>query len=138
MQVDTFMICDAAQESGGKLFVLGGAWNVLVTRAAAPVRHPHLSLAIVFSVDWNETNELVRFSIRLEDEDGQLILPETIDGELKVGRPIHLPVGSEQLISLVVNLQDLVLPRLGRYVFVVSSGDVDLRRSPFNVIAAPR
>lgn len=48
------LLCDAAQESGGKLFILGGGWSTI---AAPNVRVP-MSLAIKLSIPWDQTNQL--------------------------------------------------------------------------------
>lgn len=133
MQVDCFLLADGAQESQGKLYVLGGGWNLLAVQGL-PATHPAAALAIRLLVPWNETNEPLRFEIRLEDPDGQQLLPEPLTAELTVGRPPQLPAGAEQAIPLVVNLRDTELPKAGTYAFVLVANERELARTRFEVI----
>ena len=63
----TLLLCDHAEAIGGKLYINGGGWNVLL-RPGAPV---NLSLAILIEVPWDEANTQHRLRAYLLTEDGE-------------------------------------------------------------------
>lgn len=135
MRVTSFMLADAAQVSAGKLFVIGGGWNILtVSETDLPIHHRGLALVTLLDIAWHETNQSINFEINLVDEDEKPVIPEPLRGELKVGRPTLLPTGAAQLWPLVVNFNDLAFQRLGTYAFTFRVGDDELARAPFHLI----
>ncbi len=108
----TMLLCDAAQEVGGKLYILGGGWSV-----KGPEPMP-MGLAIKIDVPWTEANERHQFVLTLESGDGGVIeLPGPdgpqevrIDGGFEVGRPAGTPAGSDIDAALAVNIGPLPLP----------------------------
>ena len=68
------LLCDAAQVSDGKLFILGGGWSM-----TGPDPVPS-AVALKIDVDWHEAEASHHWELFLEDADGQPVLMETTDG----------------------------------------------------------
>jgi hypothetical protein len=81
----TMMLADAAQESGGKLFILGGGWSV-----TGPTIPPS-AVALKIDVPWDQANRRHHWVLELVTEDGDPVVIEgealRADGEFEVGRP---------------------------------------------------
>lgn len=122
------LLCDAAQEAGGKLYILGGGWSIKGTDPTP------MALAIKIDVPWNEANERHRFVLMLESGDGGPVEfpgpdgPQVvrIEGEFEVGRPAGTPAGSDIDAALAVNIGPLPLPP-GLYSWQLS---IDERNPP--------
>jgi hypothetical protein len=130
------LLCDAAQEVGGKLYVLGGGWSVT---GPGPFQ---CALALKIEVPWDRANQRHQLSIRLVDDDGASVAvpgPEGpaevgIQGDFEVGRPPGLTPGVPLDTPMVVSLPPLALPP-GRYTWVVEidGESADHWRSSFAV-----
>lgn len=109
MEVETFLICDAATDQAGKLNILGafdaiGASNV-------PVTHPQLSVALRIRFKKSESANHP-FRINLINEDGKSVLPRPLDGNVNV----HIREADESaVINLIVNIRDIKFDSFGRY-----------------------
>jgi hypothetical protein len=138
MRVTSFMLADAAQDVGGKIYVLGGGWNLIFVNPAngLPIRHPQITLVALLSVEWNEANETISFSVNLVNEDGASLIPEPLSGQLTIGRPSQIPKGTDQIVPLVINFPDLSFERFGTYSFIFNVGEQEHARAPFHIIAA--
>ena len=119
------LLCDAAQEVGGKLYILGGGWSI-----KGPDPAP-MALAIKIDVPWNEANERHEFVLTLESGDGGVIAfagpdgsqPVRIEGNFEVGRPAGTPAGSDIDAALAVNIGPLPLAP-GLYSWQLAIGDL--------------
>jgi hypothetical protein len=89
----TMMLADAAQQVGGKLYVLGGGWST----TGSPT--PPMAVAIKIEVPWDRTSD---------------VRPVEVTGELEVGRPAGLPDGTPLDAPLVVSFGPMPLES-GRY-----------------------
>lgn len=127
------LLCDAAQEVGGKLYVLGGGWSV-----KGPEPAP-MAFALKIDVPWSEANRQHHFTLALESEDGHPVelpsgegmAPVRVDGEFEVGRPPGLAPGADIDAALAVSLPPLPLAP-GRYAWQLTidgSAPDDWRRS---------
>ncbi|HSG79087.1 MAG TPA: hypothetical protein VLD62_05850, partial [Acidimicrobiia bacterium] len=101
MRLTTAMLADAAQVAGGKLFVMGGAFDTITAREF-PALHRSLSLALVAEIGPADRNRELDIMIRLVDEDGKEIGVES-KGTFRVGSPATLPAGASSLVPLVAN-----------------------------------
>jgi hypothetical protein len=80
MKTELFTFCDFAQESGGKLTVVG-TFDTIISRNF-PCIHPQLSLVIRIRFDlWEFANH--SFRIETRDLDGEMSI-EPISGKLEV------------------------------------------------------
>src|SRR5664280_156900 len=115
----TMMLCDAAQVSDGKLYVLGGGWSM-----TGPDPVPS-AIALKIDVGWHEAEAAHHWELFLEDADGRPVLVDTpegehpveVRGEFTVGRPPGIPEGSPIDVALAVNLGPLPLTPGTRYTW---------------------
>jgi uncharacterized protein DUF6941 len=116
----TMMLADHAQVADGKLFISGGGWSFC---GPGPVP---CSVAVLFHVPWQHTNEKVAFTLRLVDEDGHPVLqpgprgaqPVQVDGQFEAGRPPGMTPGSE--IGVPMSFGSVLnLPPGQRYTWVL-------------------
>lgn len=119
------LLCDAAQASGGKLFVLGGGLSVI-----GPKPQP-LALAIHVTVPWDRANISHEWKLDLVDEDGHQAMigekPVSVRGRFEAGRPAGLRAGTPLGVALAINLTALRLKAGVGYSFVL---DIDGESRP--------
>ena len=125
----TLLLCDAAQEVGGKLYVLGGGWSV---HRGTPVT---MALAVRMEVPWDEANAPHACAARLVTEDGRdpvlptpegALAPTPIGSEwqMEVGRPPGVRPGTLLGVPLVVSVPPLPLAPGGYEWHVTVDGAV--------------
>lgn len=125
--VDVALLADAVQASQGKLFVLGGGWDVLTVRSL-PARHPSMGIGLRVRVPWGWPGESVRLDVELQDEDGKSVLPGSLSAPVPVRRPDHLPEGQDLTVVRALTFTNVVFRDEGAYSFVVSiDGEVKER-----------
>lgn len=132
MDIEWLILADGAQVVGGKLYLLGGGWDVLTVSTGFPVQQ-RLSIAAAFRVPWTETNQAHTIEVQIADEDGRVLF--SAGGQLEVGRPPGLPPGTEQRSQVVMD-PVVTFDRPGTYVIVGRADEHDAR-APFRVVAAP-
>jgi hypothetical protein len=127
------LLCDAAEESGGKLYILGGGWSML----RAPNIPVNMALAVKLSIPWDQTNRPVKVRCGLIDADGEAIKVEDnevfLEGEIEVGRPPGTKPGQSLDAPMVFNFQSLALPA-GGYVWQLEIDGKEAARTPFRVL----
>ena len=123
----TMMLADHAQVADGKLFISGGGWTI-----CGPGPTP-ASVAVIFHVPWQDTNEKISFSLRLVDEDGHPVAqsgpngmqPIQAGGQFEAGRPPGVAPGTEISVPMSFNII-LQLPPGGRYTWILDvNGEED-------------
>jgi hypothetical protein len=129
------LLADSAQGVGGKLYVLGGGWNV-TGPAPAPC-----ALAGIVELEWDEANQPKRLRAELLTEDGHPVMVATPTGDraveievaVEVGRPPGTRVGTLFNVPIAINLGPLPIPPGGRYVwrFAIDGDQRDEWRLPF-------
>lgn len=134
------LLADHAQAVEGKLYILGGGWNVMGIGTPSAV-------AVYVHVSWDETNMQHRWRLELVDSDEQPVevpgplgeQPIVLEGQFEVGRPPGAALGSEQGVAIAVNLGPLALVPGRRYVWRLSiNGGTDENwRLPFSVAQPP-
>lgn len=133
MRVEWLILADHAEIIGGKLYLMGGGWDVLTVNTGFPLTRP-VGLAAAFSVPWNETNERRNVEIDIQTEDGQSV--GKVSGQFEVGRPAGIKAGQDQRLQLAANVP-LNLAGPGTYVIVARIEGQDETRVPFNVLEGP-
>lgn len=131
MEIEWFILADAAQVSTNKLYLLGGGWDRLIITRPFPVTH-QMAVAAAFKVSWNETNQKHDFEIQVADADGAEVAK--IAGQFEVGRPPGIPPGQDQRTQIAVNL-GLPLKHPGTYEVVARLNGEESRSFPFNVVS---
>lgn len=128
------MLCDAAEEANGKLFILGGGWSIN-RGGGAPI---NMALAIKVAVPWHEANRRHPLLIQLMTQDGQPALvggnPVRIEGEVEVGRPPGLEPGVPLDAPLAINIGGLPLP-IGAYRWELTIQGEKAAEVSFQVVA---
>src|SRR6202041_3265062 len=105
------LLCDAAQVSDGKLYILGGGWSM-----TGPDPVPS-AVALKIDVDWHEAETSHHWEPFPEDADGRPVVmeaaeatqPVEVRGEFTVSQPPGIPEGSPIDVALAVNLGPLPL-----------------------------
>jgi hypothetical protein len=131
VNIHALMLADSAQAVDGKLYILGGAWNML--RFPTFPASLMVGIAVAIDVDWNETNRRHHLDIHFEDADGHEMEPR-IGADFEAGRPPGAIAGADLRIVLAVN-GPLTVPAPGTYSAVATIGGQELARSRFQ--AAP-
>jgi hypothetical protein len=128
------MLCDYAEEVGGKLYIAGGGFS----RAFKVVPTMDLSIAGKVFVPWNSTNTPHTLRLRLIDADGQPVRqgPQQnvveFSMQLEVGRPVGIAPGTEMDVPLVYRVRDINLD-IGRYTWeLLAEGNV-IAETPFTM-----
>jgi hypothetical protein len=108
MKIEIFALCDAATEQQGKLNLLGSFDHLFAKQE--PVAHPGCTLAIKLRfTKIEEGSHQIR--ITFGDEDGKLVLPP-----IEAGVNVRVaPSESTVVAHLILNMQQLKLPRFGEY-----------------------
>lgn len=113
----TMLLCDSAQASEGKLYILGGGWNL-----TGPDPSPS-AIALQIDVPWDQTNRRHRLRLTLVTDDGEPVpvptptgpRPVQIDAEFEVGRPPGVKPGAPMPVVMAVNVGPLPLAPDRRY-----------------------
>jgi uncharacterized protein DUF6941 len=113
------MLTDAAQVADGKLFVLGGGWNI---KSAEPAP---FGIAMLFQVPWDQANREHTWELRLLSEDGEPVNvpgsaePVLVSGAFEVGRPPGARPGTTFNVPAAINSSPIPLTP-GRYQWLLS------------------
>jgi hypothetical protein len=102
------LLCDAAQVSDGKLYILGGGWSM-----TGPDPVPS-AVALKIDVDWHEAETSHHWELFLEDADGRPVFMETPDGTQPVevrGEPGPDPPGPRHPVRLAPDHRRRLAPR---------------------------
>lgn len=145
------LLGDTATESGGKIYLHGGGWNLLTT-ARFPFVQPRISIGGVISVPYTETNKNHTLELHLENEDGARMplgptvtapdgaaqgAPQRITAQFTLGRPPQLHSGDAQPIPIAMNFDRLRFDSPGAYSFVLSINGEEIERLTFRVTSPP-
>jgi hypothetical protein len=103
------LLCDAAEETNGKLYILGGGWTHLLK----PNIPTNMALAIVVRVPWDEAGKQHKLEVSLLKEDGEAVLlndnPVKVEGAFEVGRTAGVKPGRELVAPVAIQFSGLVL-----------------------------
>ena len=131
MKVQAATLADHAEVLGGKLYLMGGAFDTIYAQSL-PARHKKLHVVLVLEIDVGERQRDLKIDIELVDEDGQPVGPHA-QGRLRVGAPASLKPGQPSVLPLNVPFFDIEFPAARLYAFRISYGDDELARIPVGV-----
>jgi hypothetical protein len=125
------LLADAVQAVDGKLYVLGGGWDTLLV-GHFPVRHHTLAIGLRLRVPWSSERQQVRFSVGLQDADGNGLLPDEISHVVDISPRTS---GDQQDFGVVrsVTFNNLTFQNPGDYSFVISVDEEVTHRLRFTV-----
>ena len=131
------LLCDGAQEVGGKLYILGGGFSII---QAVPGAIMNLALAVKIEIPWDQTNRKFKINAALMTADGEQVDfgtgPVGAEGEFEVGRPPGIKPGSDIGVPLALPFAGLQLP-LGGYRWEFSVNGTVEATTAFRVQPAP-
>jgi hypothetical protein len=133
MDVEWLILADAAQVTSGKLYLLGGGWDVLTVNAGFPARQ-RCALAAAFRVPWNETNYRHAVEIVIATEDQQELA--RVQMQVEVGRPAGITPGVDQRSQVAMDL-NLEFKEPGTFVISARVAGEERSRTYFRVVAGP-
>jgi hypothetical protein len=130
MNIEAFLLCDAATDQQGKLNILGAFDNIFTNKV--PTVHPACAVAARIRFEKTEQgNHPIR--IKIIDEDGKSIGPD-LQGNINVS------IGDEAdstTANIVLNIQRLKLEKYGRYRIDLSIDNQIMSSLPFNLREIP-
>ena len=127
MNVEAFLICDAATDSHGKLNVLGAFDTVYV--AQLPAVHPHCAVVVRLRFERSEQGEHA-ITLHLIDADGKHVI-QPLEGRLRV----HGGASSTATSNLILNMQGLRLEKYGELAFHLAIDGQPSGNLPLHVLA---
>lgn len=125
--VDFLILADRAESLNGKLYLMGGGWDVLSPPNAQTAMNFSCALGIL--VPWHATNSDQHCRLRLENADGGEVFAMTVN--FRCGRPPHLEQGAIQRVIMAIPVA-VAFPTSGVYVLTAAIGE-DERRARFEV-----
>ncbi len=126
MKIEFALLADAAQAVGGKIYVLGGGWNVF--RSANYPAPVHLSIAMGLGFTSNEVGIKYPLNVAVTDEAGIAIIPE-MKGQVETGQIApDFPKGVSVKIPVAITI-NMPLPHPGTYGIVVTAGSAKTQLS---------
>lgn len=128
------MLADAARVAENKLYVFGGQWDRLYTHSF-PATHGNLTVVLVIEISYAEALTDHRLRVALM-RDGEAIGPEA-RGIINVGHAPGTTPGAPSYVPIALPFEQVVLPKAGRYEWVVSLNDEPLGSVPLEVTLAP-
>jgi len=130
------LLADSAQAVGGKLYILGGGWNI-----TGPEATPS-AIAMHIEVPWDLTNIRHHWRLELVDSDGEAVeipgplgpQPVVLEADFEAGRPPGIRPGVGLGLPFAINLGPLPLEPDNRYEWRLTiNGEPDANwRLPFS------
>ncbi len=133
------LLCDAAQVVGGKLYILGGGWNMVGVQAGNGVS---FFVAIDLIIPWELTNRQLNLVVELLSEDREPVhhpdndQPVRAEGQLVVGRPPDARPGADLHTPLTIPFAPVPVDD-GGYVCCLSIDGEQINAAAFQVINLP-
>jgi hypothetical protein len=133
MQLGFLMLTDHSEVLNGKVYAMGGGWNMLHF-GELPVEHG-FGIAFGLDVPWDQTNQRHTLRLEIEDPDGAR-LGDEFSFEFETGRPPGLVPGQDQRIVLSLEAR-LELATPGPHAVVMTVGEEEIGRTRFYVLELP-
>src|ERR1044072_1898344 len=133
MNLGFMLLTDASEAVNGKLYMVGGGWNVL--------RFPELphdwSFGIALGIDLAcaEPNRSPDLVLKIEDPDG-VQLGDSLEGNFETGRPPGMPAGQEQRLVMSIGTT-ATFSTSGPHAAVIQVDGEELGRTRFYLNEGP-
>jgi hypothetical protein len=129
VQLGFLFLADQAESVNGKVYVLGGGWNVL--RFSSLPHRWSFRIALGVDVPWDQTNQRHTLEVTIEEPDGGVI-GEGFTAEFESGRPPGSIPGQDQRMVMAIHATP-TLESIGPHAAVVRSDGEELGRARFYV-----
>jgi hypothetical protein len=131
MEVGFLLLSDHSESVNGKLYMVGGGWNVLHLPELPHDWGFHIALGL--DVGWDETNTSHNVTVSLHDPDG-VELGESLSAEFEAGRPPGMPAGQEQRLVMSIGAS-ATFATAGPHAAIVEADGEEIGRARFYVTA---
>lgn len=125
MVTEVFVLCDGANDSNGKLNILGAFDTFLASEF--PFTHPHCTVAVRLRFDHDDTRES-RIGLTIQSVNGKPPLAK-VDTTLKHGSSLT-PTSTA---NLIVNINSLRFETPGDYSIILKVNDMPAAVTPLYV-----
>jgi len=133
LELETFLLADAASSFEGKLYVHGGG----ITRLNAPTLPlilPSLALVLRLRPEREDFGVTHQMNVTLTDPDGGVVFPP-LPLPFEAPEAVETVEGEEVYFSLTLNLPMLTFARAGVYTMSIAIDDNKVRTSTLPVVA---
>ncbi len=129
MRLGFLLLADHAEAVNGKLYMVGGGWNVLRLPELPHEWGFHIALGL--DVGWDETNRNHNLVVNVQDPDG-VELGEGLSAEFEAGRPPGMPAGQDQRLVMSIGTS-VSFDTSGPHAAVVVADGEEIGRARFYV-----
>ena len=126
MNVEAFLLCDAATDSAGKLNILG-AFDT-INSPNFPTMHPQCYIVVRLRLQRIESGSH-QVTIHIIDDDGKFVVP-ALDGNFTVEIPASDRSGN---VNIILNLQGLKFDHAGEYAVILAIDGKEAARLPLHL-----
>ena len=131
MNMEAFLLCDAATDQNGKLNVLGAFDNIFAKEI--PTRHRGCSIAARIRFSKVEAGDH-SVEIFIVDADGNSIGPK-LEGGISVRIGDNAP---DAIVNLILNMQNIEFQQYGQYQIDLAIDGAVLASLPLHIRAVPQ
>ena len=137
MQVDAFILANAAEIRDGMAYVLGGGWTQCWPSPdqAYPYERS-VGLFIAIRIGYDESGAEHGFRIEIRDPDGDALDLGPLDGAFEISRILGTNPGMSQLVQIAGSLP-VEIHRPGIYSVVLFLDGAEARHIQFEALAMP-
>jgi Family of unknown function (DUF6941) len=133
MQVGFLILTDHSEVLNGKVYAMGGGWNML-RFGNLPIEH-RFGIAFGIDVAWDETNQRHSLTLEIQGPDGER-LGDQLTFEIETGRPPGSVPGQDQRVVISFDA-NATFATAGPHAVVIGLGEQELGRSRFYVAEVP-
>ena len=121
-ELEYIALANHAEAINGLLYLMGAGWtdHSRPTPTEDVQVSSHFGIGASIVVPWTETNQPHLLTVRVESEDGAVLVD--MSGNIEVPRPLGIPAGSDQRAVLAVNA-DVHFANNGGYRIVAQLGE---------------
>ncbi|MBI2070580.1 MAG: hypothetical protein HYT79_08245 [Elusimicrobia bacterium] len=134
MELDFAFLADSAEVTGGKLYVLGGAFDTIWVKES-PVTLPRMTLVMRFLMTPAETGREHRLEIMIIDEDGRKIV--NLSSGINVERAPNLGPGVKQSVPIALNFFNTRFEKIGAHAIEILVNGTSLKSIPLKIQQQP-
>jgi hypothetical protein len=129
MDLGFLILTDHSEALNGKLYAMGGGWNML--RFPALPQEWGFGIALGLDVPWDETNRRHTLKLHIEDPDGD-VLGDEFSLDFETGRPAGSLPGQDQRMVLSLGART-TFNAAGPHAVVLRIGGQEVGRSRFYI-----